>query len=71
MTKVPAYSKESNPSSRQRGCYLRTECQGSVKKNVRSEPQGAWRQDEIIGGKPTVVKDKVRVESVESCSCGK
>jgi hypothetical protein len=26
------------------------------KKNSGGEPQGAWRQDELIGGKPPVVK---------------
>jgi hypothetical protein len=29
---------------------------GSVKKIFGLEPQGAWRQDELIGGKPPVVK---------------
>jgi hypothetical protein len=30
---------------------------GSVGKNIPGrESQGAWRQDELIGGKPTVVK---------------
>jgi hypothetical protein len=30
---------------------------GSVeKKNSSRESQGAWRQDEVIGGKPPVVK---------------
>jgi hypothetical protein len=30
---------------------------GSVEKKISScEPQGAWRQDEEIGGKPPVVK---------------
>jgi hypothetical protein len=32
---------------------------GSVikkKKNSGHDPQGAWRQDELIGGKPPVVK---------------
>jgi hypothetical protein len=30
---------------------------GSVVKKMSSrEPQGAWRQDELIGGKPPVVK---------------
>jgi hypothetical protein len=26
------------------------------KKNPGHDPQGAWRQDELIGGKPEVVK---------------
>jgi hypothetical protein len=30
---------------------------GSVEKEISShEPEGAWRQDELIGGKPLVVK---------------
>jgi hypothetical protein len=29
---------------------------GSVKKIYGRESQGAWRQDEMIDGKPTVVK---------------
>jgi hypothetical protein len=29
---------------------------GSVEKYVGRESQGAWRQDELIGGKPLVVK---------------
>jgi hypothetical protein len=30
---------------------------GSVAKNISArDPQGAWRQDELIGGKPPVVK---------------
>jgi hypothetical protein len=28
----------------------------SVEKNTGRESQGAWRQDELIGGKPPVVK---------------
>jgi hypothetical protein len=30
---------------------------GSAKKKISGRgPQGAWRQDELIGGKPPVVK---------------
>jgi hypothetical protein len=29
---------------------------GSVEKNSGREPQGIWRQDELIGGKPPVAK---------------
>jgi hypothetical protein len=29
---------------------------GSVAKISGHDPQGAWRQDELIGGKPPVVK---------------
>jgi hypothetical protein len=34
------------------------ERKGSVakKKGSGREPQGAWRQDELIGGKPQIVK---------------
>jgi hypothetical protein len=51
---------------------------GSLEKNSGHELQGAWRQDELIGGKPPVVKQLwlwfwavESVESVESCSCEK
>jgi hypothetical protein len=46
------------PSSHQRGCYIRT-ITASVhleNKNSGSGSQGALRQDELIGGKPPVVK---------------
>jgi hypothetical protein len=29
---------------------------GSVKKNCGRESQGAWRKEELFGGKPPVVK---------------
>jgi hypothetical protein len=29
---------------------------GSVEKISGRDPQGAWRQDELFGGKPPVVK---------------
>jgi hypothetical protein len=33
------------------------DCKGSVEKNIFGhEPQGAWRQDELIGDKLPVVK---------------
>jgi hypothetical protein len=33
------------------------DCKLSIeKKKSGREPQGAWRQDELIGGKPPVVK---------------
>jgi hypothetical protein len=38
-----------DPFSRQRGCYIRTMTAGR-------DSQGASRQDELIGGKPPVVK---------------
>jgi hypothetical protein len=33
------------------------ERKGSVEKKISGrDPQGAWRQDEVIGGKPPVLK---------------
>jgi hypothetical protein len=32
------------------------DCKGSVEKIAGRESQGAWHQDELIGGKPLVVK---------------
>jgi hypothetical protein len=46
------------PSSRQRGCYIRT-ITASVQlenKIIGRYSQGACRQNELIGGKPPVVK---------------
>jgi hypothetical protein len=57
ITEGQAYSQETNPSSRQRGCYIRT-----IIASVQSEKisgrgsEGAWRQAELLGGKPPVVK---------------
>jgi hypothetical protein len=48
-----------DPSSRQRGWYIRTTT-ASVQlenKNSGRESQGACRQEELIGGKPPVVKE--------------
>jgi hypothetical protein len=57
LKKCQAYSWETNPSSRQRGCYIRTITAGvQLKKNSGRGSQGAWRQDKLIGGKPPVVK---------------
>jgi hypothetical protein len=47
-----------DPSSRQRGCYIRT-ITASVQlenKITGRDSQGACRQDELIDGKPPVVK---------------
>jgi hypothetical protein len=46
-----------NPSSRQRGCYIRTmTARVQLEKKMSGrESQEAWRQDELIGGKPPVV----------------
>jgi hypothetical protein len=47
-----------DPSSRQRGCYIRTMTANVHlrKKHSGRESQGALRQDKLIGGKPPVVK---------------
>jgi hypothetical protein len=46
------------PSSRQRGCYIRTITARVQLENkiTGRESQGACLQDELIGGKPPVVK---------------
>jgi hypothetical protein len=46
-----------DPSSRQRGCYMWiiTPSVKLQKENTGCGSQGAWRQDELIGGKPPVV----------------
>jgi hypothetical protein len=58
LMKGQAYSQETNPDSRQRGCYIRpitTKIQ--LKKRIYGrESQGASSHDELIGGKPSVVK---------------
>jgi hypothetical protein len=44
-------------SSRQTGCYIRTMTSGiQLRKHSGRESQGARHQDELIGGKPPVVK---------------
>jgi hypothetical protein len=56
LMKGQAYSKDTNPYSRQTGCYVRimtTRIQ--LKENYGREFQVAWRQDELIGGKAPVV----------------
>jgi hypothetical protein len=47
-----------DPSSRQRGCYIRTITANVQLENkiTGRESQGVCRQDELIGGKPPVVK---------------
>jgi hypothetical protein len=46
-----------DPSSRKRGYYIRTMAAGvQLGKICGRESQGAWRQDELIGGKAPVVK---------------
>jgi hypothetical protein len=57
LTKCQACSWETNSSSRQRGCYIRTITAGVQLKKISGRGfQGAWRKDELIGGKPPVVK---------------
>jgi hypothetical protein len=50
--------KTTDPSSRQSGCCLRTitEIVQLENKNSGGGSEGACRQDELIGGKPPVVK---------------
>jgi hypothetical protein len=47
-----------DPSSRQRGCYIRTITTSFQLKNkiTNRESQGTCPQDKLIGGKPPVVK---------------
>jgi hypothetical protein len=47
-----------DPSFRERGCYMRIITGGVQLENKNSGrgSQGACRQDELIGGKPPVVK---------------
>jgi hypothetical protein len=42
------------------------------KKNMNSgrEPQGAWRQDELVGGKPPVVKVVLTLTLAQSLNVG-
>jgi hypothetical protein len=47
-----------DPPSRQRGCYIRTmKPSVQLEKTARRGSQGACRQDELIGGKLSVVKE--------------
>jgi hypothetical protein len=58
LDKGEAYSLETNPSSRQRKCCVRTVASRVQLQNKISgrESQGACGQDELIGDKPPVVK---------------
>jgi hypothetical protein len=49
--------KTADPSSFQRGCYIRT-MTASVQlgKKSGSKSQGACRQEKLIGGKPPLIK---------------
>jgi hypothetical protein len=50
--------KMTDPSSRQRGCYIRTITANVHLENKITglESKGACRRDELIGGKPQAVK---------------
>jgi hypothetical protein len=50
LTEGQAYSYQTNPSSRQRGCYIKTTTASVQLKNKISvrESQGAWRRDELV-----------------------
>jgi hypothetical protein len=52
------HKQQTDPSSRQRGGYIRTMTAGVQlrKKNSGHVSQGARRQDELIGGKPPILK---------------
>jgi hypothetical protein len=54
LNKGEAYSQDTNPSERM--LHKDYDCKGSVKKISGREPQAAWRQDGLIGGKPPAVK---------------
>jgi hypothetical protein len=46
-----------DPSSRQRGCYIRTiTASVQLRKKLVVGLKELWRQDELNGGKPPVVK---------------
>jgi hypothetical protein len=53
LTEDQAHLLETNPSSHQRECYIRTMTTRvqSKKKISDREPQEAWRQDKLVGGK--------------------
>jgi hypothetical protein len=54
---MTALARDTDPASRQGGCYIRTiTASAQLKKNTGRGSQGAWRQDELIGGKSPVVK---------------
>jgi hypothetical protein len=50
LTKGQAYSH-------QRGCYIRTmTTRAQLKRKISARESQGWRQDELIDGKPPVVK---------------
>jgi hypothetical protein len=53
----PAAIANDKPILSSKGCYIRTtNARAQLKKNSGRESQGAWRQDKLIGGKPSLVK---------------
>jgi hypothetical protein len=53
LTKMKNIHKRQNPSSRQRGCYIRTiTARVRLQKKSCHDPHGARHQGELIGGKP-------------------
>jgi hypothetical protein len=52
-----AHSLQTNTSSRRKGCYISTiKASVQLQKVSGRDLRGAWRQDELTGGKPPVVK---------------
>jgi hypothetical protein len=57
LTKGQAYSQETDPPSRLRGCYIRTmTARVQLQKEISGREPQRTCQDEIMGGKPPVVK---------------
>jgi hypothetical protein len=57
LTKAKHSRKRQTSSSHQGGCYIRTiTASVQLEKISGRGSQGAWRQDELIRGKPLVVK---------------
>jgi hypothetical protein len=50
------FIKDKSNLSLERMLYKNYDRKGSVTKYSGREPQGVWRQDELIGGKPPGVK---------------
>jgi hypothetical protein len=68
------YIRDKPTSSSESMLHKYYDCKGSVEKKISGrESQGAWRQDELIGGKPPVVNNsdfdfelRVLVENVRT-----
>jgi hypothetical protein len=56
LTKAKLIHKRQTIPRSERMLHKDHDSKGSVGKNSDCERQGAWRQDELIGGKPPVVK---------------